>query len=156
MIVVADTSPLNYLIQIECDHLLPALYGEVFLPPAVMQELKHPGAPASVRGWLQKVPAWIKVHAITSLADESLVFLDPGEREAIQLAQEQKAGLLLIDEHKGRIEARRRGLNITGTLGVLLAAAELGLADAKVMYQRLINETSFRTTPELRIRFFGY
>jgi|SRR5216684_7060555 len=117
MIVVADTSPLNYLIQIECDNLLPALYGEVFVPPAVMLELNHPGAPAAVHAWLQKVPAWIEVHAIVSLTDESLAFLDPGEREAIQLAQEQRAGLLLIDEHKGRIEARRRGLNITGTLG---------------------------------------
>src|SRR5258708_5816483 len=156
MIVVADTSPLNYLIQIECDNLLPTLYGEVFVPSAVMLELNHHGAPASVHVWLQKVPAWIQIHKIAAVTDESLAFLDPGEREAIQLAQEQTAGLLLIDEHKGRIEARRRGLNVTGTLGVLLAAAELGLVDAKAMYQRLVAETSFRTTPELRIKFLGH
>jgi len=45
--------------------------------------------------------------------------LQIGEREAIRLAQEQRADLLLIDERRGRLEAKRRGLATTGTLGVL-------------------------------------
>ena len=59
MIVVADTSPLNYLIPINCDSLLPQLYGRIVVPSGVMQELGHRGAPAAVRVWLTKVPAWI-------------------------------------------------------------------------------------------------
>jgi len=49
MIVVADTSPLNYLIQIDCDGLLPLLYGKIVVPTGVMQELGHAGAPVAVR-----------------------------------------------------------------------------------------------------------
>jgi predicted nucleic acid-binding protein len=42
MIVVADTSPLNYLIQVECDTLLPRLYHRIVVPAGVLQELRHP------------------------------------------------------------------------------------------------------------------
>jgi predicted nucleic acid-binding protein len=59
----------------------------------------------------------------------------------------------LIDERKGRFEAIRRGLATTGTLGVLLAAAERGSIDAAAIYRRLITETNFRSTPELQRSF---
>lgn len=49
MIVVADTSPINYLIQIEQVSVLSRLYGRVLIPPAVFQELTHPSAPSEVR-----------------------------------------------------------------------------------------------------------
>ena len=49
MIVVADTSPLNYLIQVDCDDLLPKLFGHILVPAGVMQELSHANAPAAVR-----------------------------------------------------------------------------------------------------------
>ena len=49
IVVVADTSPLNYLIQINCDHVLPALYERVFVPTAVVEELDHPKSVAAVR-----------------------------------------------------------------------------------------------------------
>jgi predicted nucleic acid-binding protein len=87
MIVVADTSPLNYLIQIDCDNLLPQLYKRVVVPSGVMQELGHASAPASVHAWLAALPTWIDVHPITLPPDEHLSFLDMGEREAIQLAE---------------------------------------------------------------------
>ena len=67
--------------------------------------------------------------------DAELADLDLGEREAIQLAEEQHADLLLIDERKGRQRARQRGLKTTGTLGVLLSAGELGLIDSEVVYR---------------------
>jgi predicted nucleic acid-binding protein len=59
--------------------------------------------------------------------------LDPGEREAIALARIVSANLLLIDESDGRREARRLSLHVTGTLGVLRAAAELALIDVPVV-----------------------
>jgi predicted nucleic acid-binding protein len=90
MIVVADTAPLNYLIQIECDALLFHLYKRIIAPAGVMQELRHPIAPASVRAWLTQVPAWIDVRQPASAPAEDLADLDLGEREAIQLAEDSK------------------------------------------------------------------
>lgn len=153
MIVVADTSPFNYLIQVGCESLLPALYKRVLIPVAVLEELGDPAAPAIVSRWLLHVPAWIEVRRTNTAPDAALSFLDPGERQAIQLAQEQSADLLLIDERRGRVEAMRRGLATTGTLGVLLTAAERGTVDAAAVFHQLTTETNFRTTPELRRRF---
>ena len=52
MIVVADTSPLRYLVVIEHDFLLPKLFGRVLIPPAVADELNHESTPKVVRAWL--------------------------------------------------------------------------------------------------------
>ena len=130
MIVVADTSSLNYLIQIDCDILLPKIYGHIIVPAGVIEELSHAGAPAAVRLWLTRLPSWVDVHVTASPPDSKLAFLGLGERDAIQFAEEHHADLLLIDERQGRLEAKRRGLMTTGTLGVLLSAGELGLDDS--------------------------
>lgn len=153
MIVVADTSPLNYLIQIACDSLLPQLYGRIVIPSGVMRELEHPSAPEAVRAWITNVPNWIEVSLISSMPDAELAYLGLGEREAIQLAEEQHADLLLMDERKGRQEAKLRGLRTTGTLGVLLSAGELGLVEPVSAYRRLLTETTFRTSASLEAYF---
>lgn len=93
------------------------------------------------------LPRWIEVRRTTSLPDATLADLDPGEREAIQLAQEHRADLLLIDERRGRLEAKRRGMATTGTLGVLLVAAQKGLIDAAAAYQHLTYENKFPLQP---------
>ena len=153
MIVVADTSPLNYFLQIGCESLLPSLYERVLLPPAVLGELSHPDAPKVVANWLARLPNWIEVRRTAGPPDAALADLGPGEREAIQLAQEKRADLLLIDERRGRLEAKRRGLATTGTLGVLLAGAQRGLVDATSAFEQLVAATTFRCTPELRKGF---
>jgi len=153
MIVVADTSPLNYLLQVNCESALPALYKRIIVPPAVLTELSHPDTPNVVGSWLLHLPEWIEVLRTASQPDPSLALLDPGEREAIQLAQEHHAALLLIDERRGRREAERRGLATTGTLGVILAAHLRGLLDAEVVYRQLLTTTNFRSTPELESTF---
>jgi predicted nucleic acid-binding protein len=155
MIVVADTSPLNYLIQIECDHLLPKLYERVVVNAGVMQELRHDSAPIGVRTWLRDVPSWIDVANTMAPPHDDLAFLGLGEREAIQLAEERHADLILMDERKGRLEAHRRGLATTGTLGVLLSAADLRLIDPVQAYRRLLRQTTFRTSAELEARFLA-
>jgi predicted nucleic acid-binding protein len=60
-----------------------------------------------------------------------------------------------MDERKGRLEANRRGLMTTGTLGVLLTAGELKLIDPAMTYRRLIIETTFRTSAALEAQFLG-
>ncbi len=154
MIVVADTSPLNYLIQIDCIHLLQPLYGNIVVPFGVLEELSVPGSPAVVRLWAIDRPDWIDVRTPSSQPDADLVLLDKGEREAIQIAVELHADRLLMDERRGRVEAERRGLTATGTLGVLLAAGKLQLVDPEAAYLRLIAETSFRTSAALEALFF--
>jgi predicted nucleic acid-binding protein len=155
MIVVADTSPLNYLIQIDCENLLPRIYGRIVVPPGVMRELGHPDAPAAVCRWFNQIPDWVEVSEAPFAPDVDLAYLGLGEREAIQIAQEMHADLLLIDERQGRQEAKRRGLRTTGTLGVLLSAGERHLVDPALAYRRLMAETSFRIAAGLEAHFFA-
>jgi hypothetical protein len=86
ILVVADTSPLNYLIQIDCQELLTTLYQRVLVPGAVLGELMHVRTPAKVRAWLRSRPEWLEVREVAPSSDPALARLDPGEREAIQLA----------------------------------------------------------------------
>jgi predicted nucleic acid-binding protein len=102
MIVVADTSPLNYLILIDQAHLLPALFGEVLIPPAVLQELHHPKTPDKIKDWIAQPPAWLQIRKIQASPPAALMILDSGEREAIQLAIEINAKIVLVDDAQGR------------------------------------------------------
>ncbi len=153
MIVVADASPLNYLIQIGCDALLQKLYGRVLVPAAVIEKLRHPNAPQIAASWLRQTPEWIEVRAVSGREDKALEALDPGEREASNSRRSRRRTLLLIGERHGRREARKRGIATTGTLGVLLAAGKRGMIDAEAVFQRLITETTFRATPDVRESF---
>jgi len=130
MLVVADTSPLNYLVWIQQDTLLPILYDRVVIPPAVYEELQRPETPHVVRQWVAHPPGWLTIQPPQQpLSGQLLLRLDDGELEAIPLARELHADRLLIDERGGRRVARARGLIVIGTLGVLETAAIRGLID---------------------------
>jgi predicted nucleic acid-binding protein len=143
MVVVADTSPINYLVLIAEIDLLEQLYARILIPPAVMAELRHPLAPKPVRDWASNAPKWVAVLSPKSRLNLSQ--LDLGENEAIALAAELGAEVVLIDEHAGRQEALRRGLKVAGTLAVLDEAEQAGLVifDDAVAQLR---ETSFRAS----------
>src|SRR5580704_6962274 len=111
--IVADTTPLNYLVLIEAIGVLPQLYGRILIPPAVRAELSAPQAPAQVRNWAAQTRPWLEVVPIRNPADSSLMHLDAGERDAIALATEQQASLLLMDERDGADAARARSLKMT-------------------------------------------
>lgn len=121
-VVVADSSPLNYLTLIGSVDVLHQLYGVVVVPQQVIAELIDRAAPQEVQVWESNLPDWIDVREAI-IADDEMTHLDPGERAAILLAQLEPGALLLIDETAGRIEASRRGIRNTGTLGVLRAGA---------------------------------
>ena len=62
LIVVADTTPLRYLVVIAREHLLPSLYGRVLIPPAVAEELNHKSTPDVVRKWFAARPSWLEIR----------------------------------------------------------------------------------------------
>lgn len=123
MIVVSDSSPITNLIQIGQESLLEALFKSVVIPPSVQSELHKTHA---------SLPLFIQVSAPT---DNAFVIhlqkeLDAGEAEAIALAKELKADLILIDERLGRAVVEREGFRFTGLLGVLIEAKKRGLISA--------------------------
>jgi hypothetical protein len=67
MIVVSDTTPLNYLILLDIAHVLPALFGRVYAPSAVIRELAHPRSPELVRRWTDSLPAWLTIQEPTCI-----------------------------------------------------------------------------------------
>lgn len=148
MTVIADTSPLNYLILIGRVDVLRDLYGQVIIPDAVFNELQNPKTPETVRNWAANYPDWFIVKTVTIQLSEELLDLHIGEAEAITLAQELNAELLIIDERKGREIAFRHGFEVTGILGVLRDAAARNLLDLKAAFNDL-QKTSFRVSPQL-------
>jgi predicted nucleic acid-binding protein len=143
MIVVSDTSPLNYLVLLGVEHVLPKLFGEVFVPPAVLAELARSETPVLVRRWASQPPDWLRLRAPASIM--AGLDLDLGETEAISLFIELKADSLLIDDRKGRRAAAVRGLTTIGTLTMLEIAAQNGLVSLPVMIERL-SCTNFRAS----------
>ena len=153
MIVVADTSPLNYLVLIGETDLLCQLYGRVLIPPAVLSELQDLGAPSVVIAWIKLCPAWLEVRKVTVPFKEGSEELDAGETEAIALAEEYGPDvLLLMDEETGRLEAQRHGIRTTGTLGVLDDAAARGFVDLGAAIDQL-RSTNFRV-PDSLLQWF--
>ena len=144
-LVIADTSPLNYLILIGSVEILPILFEKVLLPTTVQRELASRKAPPLVQHWIANLPAWLEVRdaPLTQAEDASLQGIDAGEKAAIQLAVSLSAGLLLMDDRKGVAAAERRGLHVTGTLGILDLAADRGFADFAQAVERL-RRTNFR------------
>jgi predicted nucleic acid-binding protein len=147
MIVVADTSPLNYLVLIGDELLLPQLFGSVVVPPAVIQELTDTNAPERVRRWANQLPAWVRMESSPG-GTLRIGDLGRGETEGILLAQALGADLILIDDAAAREEAERRRLTVTGTLGVLRLAALRKLIHLPDVFARL-SQTNFRVSPKL-------
>jgi len=140
MIVISDSSPLIVLINIGHSDILPKLFGKVTIPPEVLSELTQPNRPKMVRDFVAARPAWLQERSPTTV--EAIPSLHPGELAAINLARELKADLLLIDDTSGRKAAQARHIPITGTIGVIEAAAERGLLDLGNAFDR-VKQTDF-------------
>jgi predicted nucleic acid-binding protein len=107
------------------------------------------GAPLALQEWINQPPDWLEIQVPQPSAVDDLMRLDPGERAAIQLAQQLNADLLIIDDKAGRQVALRLGLRITGLLGVLSDATTLNLINLPMVLDRLFRETNFRASPTL-------
>jgi len=137
MIVVADTSPLNYLIRLGYVDLLLEIYERVLVPTAVLIEMQHAEAPKEARAWAVLPPPWLEQVRVMEIDASLAAELAAGEREAISLALEVRADLLLIDELAGRREAEIRQIDVAGTLAVLLKASLLGYVEFPEALSRL-------------------
>jgi predicted nucleic acid-binding protein len=131
MKIVSNASPLINLARVGQLDLLQQLYGELTLPEAVWREIVlegagQPGAKAV------EAAAWIRVQPATNreLVQALRQELDAGEAEAIALALETKAELLLMDEHLGRETALHMDVRCIGLIGVLIEAKRIGVVDS--------------------------
>jgi predicted nucleic acid-binding protein len=137
-LVVADAGPLHYLVLTGDIELLPKLFERVLVPQVVRDELANAEAPQAVRDWIARAPSWLDVRpAHPGVDDVAGAKLDEGERAAIALALAVKAELVLMDDREGVGIVRDRGLDVTGTLGVLDLAARRGLIDLAAAFERL-------------------
>ena len=127
MIVVSDTTPLISLLKINRIDLLERLFGEVLIPQAVFNELTSDER-FQVEAEQIKRKEFIRMKPVNNPESADILKratgLDQGESEAIVLSDELKADLLLMDEAKGRNVSTQMGLQIMGTIGLLMAAYE--------------------------------
>jgi predicted nucleic acid-binding protein len=151
LIVVSDTSPILNLARIGRLKLLPLLYRQVIIPSAVYGELTaskrdlHPAIDFAAELWLV-----VATPNDQKRVQELRENLDPGEAEAIVLAIERGADLLLVDERRGRRTATAAGLPVIGLLGVVILAKRSGLIDfARPVLDELIQTAKFWIGPEL-------
>lgn len=151
-VVVADTSPINYLVLIDCMDVLRRLYARIVIPEEVLNELTSNEAPPQVSAWIRTRPEWVEVCPAAATTQLPLQIgedeLDAGEIAAISVALGESDSLLLIDESAGRMVASRLGVANTGTLGVLLAAAREGMLDFGEALDKL-RMTNFRISQTL-------
>ena len=125
MTVVCNTSPIINLAAIEKLFLLQKIFNTIIIPQSVFDEIvvRGKGLPGSKE---VQESNWIIVQQVNNKALVTALseILDEGEAEAIALAVETNADLLLIDERKGRKIASRFELNVLGLLGVITIAKE--------------------------------
>ena len=144
-LVVSDASPIRYLVAIGAVQILPELFSKVIIPEHVIaQELQGRQTPAKVKEWASRPPLWVEVR---KPAKPESLSLDAGEEDAIALAMDFGAPILL-DEREARGVAKRKGLLVIGTIGLLEVAASrnlLNLADALQALQK----TNIRVHPSL-------
>ena len=151
MIVVSDSSPLIALADVGQLRLLHELFSTVLIPEAVYQEIVVQGAGRTGAEAVQAA-AWIEQRSVanTGLADVLKLELDEGEAEAIALALESGADLVLLDERRGRQRAARLGLRVTGVLGVLVEAKHQHLlAAVRPVLDALRDEAGFWISDDL-------
>lgn len=140
--IVSDTSCLILMQKIGYLHLLKELFGSILITSDVAAEFSGDLPPY----FRIQDPSDPNYHKIL------ITFLDKGEASAIALALELGNTLLIIDEAKGRKEAKALGLKITGTIGILLLAKEKNLIKSLKPVFRKMDKTNFRISKHLILK----
>ncbi|MBD3305680.1 DUF3368 domain-containing protein [candidate division KSB3 bacterium] len=151
-VVIADAGPLIGIARIGYLCLLQQLYAAVLIPPRIAEELRLSGNRPGAKAIGHAIHAgWIEIAEVTSRQNIPLldVLVDAGEAEAIRLALEHQADLLIIDDRKGRKAAKSHGIRIIGTGGVLIAAKQAGLIENVAPLLETLAAVGYRLSPEL-------
>ena len=145
--VVCDTSPLQYLHQLELLHILPALAGRVLIPPAVLREIEE-GKASGIDLPDVRMLDWLTIRPPTGSPGLPVDYdLGPGETEVLMLAGEIDDVVVVLDDGLARRVADRRRIPVIGTLGLLINAKRAGLvASVKEQIGRL-QAKRFRVSP---------
>lgn len=147
MLAVSNTSPILNLAIVNQLVLLHLQFGEILIPNAVLDELKIDGERPGSQAIREAISfGWIQNREINSRPLVQLLkqTLDRGESEAITLAIELKADWTLLDESEGRKVAKSLGLKVTGLLGILLRAKQVGQIESlQPIIDDLINKAGF-------------
>jgi predicted nucleic acid-binding protein len=126
--IMSDTTPLISLLKIGQLELLREVYQTIIIPEAVFAEIEK-GKDKPYYTDISQL-GWMSIQEIKDKKVLSYFFdLDAGEAEVIVLATEIEADLVIIDETLGRRFARHAGLKVTGTIGILIKAKEIGLVE---------------------------
>jgi uncharacterized protein len=142
--VITDTSPLQYLHQTNLLDLLPTLYGQIIMPQAVADELAQGREQGVLLPNLDSL-SWLTLRQVAKLSlVPDLVNLGRGEREVLSLALTLPDTLVILDDALARNYARRLNLTVTGTLGVLLKAKQLGHIETIAPILKQLNALNFR------------
>lgn len=148
--LVCDTSPLQYLHQLEHLDLLQELGQQVITPQAVVDELAE-GRRMGVNLPAPKACSWIQVLSPSSAPALPLVTdLGPGEREVLALALEQPEWVAVLDDKVARRSAKRLDIDFTGTLGLLLDGKSAGVIDTVAPLLDQLDNLNFHITPGTR------
>jgi predicted nucleic acid-binding protein len=148
MIIVFDTSPICYLLLINQIDILQTLYKVIVIPKIVADELGASESPPVVKNWIAQPPTWLRIQPTELPQSIELGKLDPGERDAILLAEQLKANLVILDDKFARRIAVERGLKIIGLLGIVKDAARSGLLDLEMTFEQL-QDVGFWVSPSL-------
>lgn len=139
MIVVSDTSCISNLVSINQLDLLHKIYNEIYLPPAVFEELLQLNKEDIKQELTSHTWILVENNFIKNISLAPPKYVDRGEAEAIDLALYLKADRLLIDERKGTLLANELGLITIGLLGILKIAKEMNfLISAKPLIDKLV------------------
>lgn len=138
--IVSNTTPIICLLKLNRLELLQRLYNQIYIPTAVFKEIEAGKAKGYYKA-LSKID-WINIiETQDKQAVKYFLDLDEGEAEAIVLAAEIKADLIILDEKLGRFHAKHADLKITGTIGILIKAKSEGLiGELKPLLNELIDK----------------
>ena len=148
--VIANTSPIQYLYQLDLLDFLPQLYGEVLVPEGVVRELQN-GARLGVSLPNITSLSWLRTRSVKSAPVLPLAAgLGAGEREVLALAVEVDSPLVILDDALARRFAQRLNLPLTGTLGLLLKAKQQKRIERVGPYLRRLEALRFRLDASTR------
>jgi predicted nucleic acid-binding protein len=137
--IISDTSCLILLSKIGKLDLLNKIYGEVIITPEISIEFG------------QYLPDWIKIISVKNRSKqiEFEKIVDLGEASALALALEFSDVLVVLDDKRGRILAKKLNIEMTGTLGTLVKAKQKGIIPKLKPILEILKSFNFRINPEI-------